>query len=115
MNKKGKREELILLTAFFIKGKNNKGNDGARASAALVHLHQGLRPLDPFRRYCRLGKAAYFRQFRWGYGKFVGFWPKESKERGCLKSGRIYQPYKKTYKIWHEISTRLVESRAIFI
>ncbi len=79
MNKKGKREELILLTAFFIKGKNNKGNDGARASAALVHLHQGPRPLDPYRRYCKFGRKDYFRQFRWGYGKFVGFWPKESK------------------------------------
>ena len=46
-----------------------------------MHLHQGPRPLDPFRRYCKLGKADYFRQFRWGYGKFVGFWPKESKEK----------------------------------
>ena len=39
-------------------------NDGARASAALVHLHQGPRPLDPFRRNFKLGKAEYFRQFR---------------------------------------------------
>jgi len=37
------------------------------------------------------------------------------KLRDCLKSGRIYQKNKKIYKIWHEISTRLVESRAIFI
>ena len=55
-------------------------NDGARASAALVHLHQGPRPLDPFRRYCKLGKKDCFRQFRWGYEKFVGFWPKKARE-----------------------------------
>ena len=40
---------------------------------------RGQWPLDPFRRYCKLGKEDCFRQFRWGYGKFVGFWPKESK------------------------------------
>ncbi len=57
-----------------------KRNDGARASAALVHLHQGPRPLDPFRRYCKFGRKDYFRQFRWGYGKFVGFWPKKARE-----------------------------------
>ena len=71
---------LILLSAFLYKDKNNIRNDGARASAALVHLHQGPRPLDPFRRNYRFGRENCFRQFRWGYGKFVGFWPKESKE-----------------------------------
>ena len=60
---------------------NNKRNDGARASAALVHLHQGPRPLDPFRRYCKFGRKDYFRQFRWGYEKLVGFWPKKVWEK----------------------------------
>ncbi len=69
-----------ILNSLFIKSKSNKKNNGARASAALVHLHQGPRPLDPFRRYCRFGRKDYYRQFRWGYEKFVGFWPKESKE-----------------------------------
>ena len=47
-------KRLIILFAFynlnrhFLKGKNiAKRDDGARASAALVHLHQGPRPLDP--------------------------------------------------------------------
>ena len=44
-----------------------------------MRLHQGPRPLDPYRRYCKFGRKDYFRQFRWGYGKLVGFWPKESK------------------------------------
>ena len=39
---------------------------------------RGLRPLDPVRRYCKFGRKDYYRQFRWGYGKFVGFWPKKA-------------------------------------
>ena len=45
-----------------------------------MHLHQGPRPLDPFRRYYRFGREDCIRQFRWGYGKFVGFWPKKARE-----------------------------------
>ena len=53
-----------------------------------MHLHQGPRPLDPFRRYCKFGRKDCFRQFRWGYGKLVGFWPKKAREnpRGKARS-----------------------------
>ena len=65
---------MISINSLLIKGKNtSKRNDGARASAALVHLHQGPRPLDPFRQYCKFGRKDFFRQLHRGYGKFVGF------------------------------------------
>ena len=72
----------MLFSSINLKSKKQqKRNDGARASAALVHLHQGPKPLDPFRRKCKLGKAEYFRQFRWSYEKIVGFWPKKAWEK----------------------------------
>ena len=42
---------------------------------------RGQGPLDPFRRYYKLGKVDYFRQFRWGYEKVCRLLAQESKRK----------------------------------
>ena len=67
-----------------------KGTTGRGPLRPSCTCTRGQGPLDPFRRYCKLGKKDCFRQFRWGYEKFVGFWPK--KARKILRGRASFPP-----------------------